>query len=97
MPEIKSSNNTLIFSMISFFVFFTLYSLITPAILNAEKENLRESAVVKAIRKVSPAVVNISSESEVRKRVNPFYGFGMDPNFESFFRDFFEPWIWSHY
>ena len=91
MPEIKSSNNTLIFSMISFFVFFTLYSLITPAILNAEKENLRESAVVKAIRKVSPAVVNISSESEVRKRVNPFYGFGMDPNFESFFKDFFDP------
>jgi serine protease Do len=91
MPEIKSSNNTLIFSMISFFIFFTLYSLITPAILNAENENLRESAVVKAIRKVSPVVVNISSESEVRKRVNPFYGFGMDPNFESFFRDFFDP------
>jgi serine protease Do len=91
MPEIKSSNNTLIFSMLSFFVLFTLYSLITPAILNAENENLRESAVVKAIRKVSPAVVNISSESEVRKRVNPFYGFGMDPNFESFFRDFFDP------
>jgi serine protease Do len=91
MPEIKSSSNTLIFSMISFFVFFTLYSLITPAILNAENENLRESAVVKAIRKVSPAVVNISSEFEARKRVNPFYGFGMDPNFDSFFRDFFDP------
>ena len=91
MPEIKSSNNPLIFSVISFFVFFTLYFLITPANLNAENENLRESAVVKAIRKVSPAVVNISSESEVRKRVNPFYGFGMDPNFDSFFRDFFDP------
>ena len=91
MPEIKSSNNPLIFSVISLFVFFTLYFLIAPATLNAENENLRESAVVKAIRKVSPAVVNISSESEVRKRVNPFYGFGMDPNFDSFFRDFFDP------
>ena len=91
MPEIKSSNNPLIFSVISLFVFFTLYFLIAPATLNAENENLRESAVLKAIRKVSPAVVNISSESEVRKRVNPFYGFGMDPNFDSFFRDFFDP------
>jgi serine protease Do len=91
MPEIKLQNNTLIISVVSFFVFFTLNFFITPALLNAENENLRESAVVKAIRKVSPAVVNISSEFEVRKRVNPFNGFGMDPNFESFFRDFFDP------
>jgi Do/DeqQ family serine protease len=89
MPEIKSQNNTLIISAVSLLVFFNLFFLITPAFLNAE--SLRESAVVKAIRKVSPAVVNISSEFEVRKRVNPFYGFGMDPNFESFFRDFFDP------
>ena len=89
MPEIKSQNNTLIISAVSLLVFFNLFFLITPAFLNAE--SLRESAVVKAIRKVSPAVVNISSEFEVRKRVNPFYGFGMDPDFESFFRDFFDP------
>jgi len=91
MPEIKLQNNNLIISVVSFFVFFTLNFLITPALLNAENENLRESAVVKAIRKVSPAVVNISSEFEVRKRANPFYGFGMDPNFDAFFRDFFDP------
>jgi len=89
MPEIKSQNNILIILAGCLIVFFNLFFIITPALLNAE--NLRESAVVKAIRKVSPAVVNISSEVEVRKRANPFYGFGMDPNFESFFRDFFDP------
>lgn len=51
----------------------------------------RENAVVRAIRKVSPAVVNISSEYEVRKRANPFSRFGMDPFFDSFFKDFFDP------
>ena len=55
--------------------------------LNSE----RESPVVKAVRKVSPAVVNISSSYEVRKRVNPFSGFGMNPFFEDFFKDFFDP------
>ena len=89
MPEIKSQNNTLIISVVFLLVFLNPFYPIRPTLLNAE--NLRESAVVKAIRKVSPAVVNISSEFEVRKRANPFYGFGMDPNFESFFRDFFDP------
>ena len=89
MPEIKSQNNILIISAVFLVVFFNLFFIMTPALVNAE--NLRESAVVKAIRKVSPAVVNISSEVEVRKRANPFYGFGMDPNFDSFFRDFFDP------
>ena len=95
MPEIKSQNNILIISAASLLVLFNLFFIITPALLNAE--NLRESAVVKAIRKVSPAVVNISSEFEVRKRANPFYGFGMDPSFESFFRDFFDPGFEQQY
>ena len=95
MPEIKSQNNILIISAVSLLVFLNLFFIITPALLNAE--NLRESAVVKAIRKVSPAVVNISSEFEVRKRANPFYGFGMDPSFESFFRDFFDPGFEQQY
>jgi serine protease Do len=55
--------------------------------LNSE----RESPVVRAVRKVSPAVVNISSSHEVRKRANPFSGFGMNPFFEEFFKDFFDP------
>ena len=56
----------------------------------------RESAVVKAVRKVSPAVVNISSEYEIRRRVNPFSGFGIDPFFDSFFKDFFDPGFKRH-
>jgi len=89
MPEIKLRNVTFIILTVSLLFSLNLFFLITPLLLNAE--NLRESAVVKAIRKVSPAVVNISSEFEVRKRINPFYGFGMDPDFDSFFRDFFDP------
>ncbi|MFC1856957.1 Do family serine endopeptidase [Thermodesulfobacteriota bacterium] len=51
----------------------------------------RETPVVKTVRSVSPAVVNISSEYEVRRRGSPFSGFGIDPFFDSFFRDFFDP------
>jgi serine protease Do len=51
----------------------------------------RESPVVRAVRKVSPAVVNISSSYQIRKRANPFTGLGLDPFFEEFFRDFFDP------
>jgi len=53
--------------------------------------NLRENPVVKAVKKVGPAVVNINSEYEIAQRSNPFFGFGGDPFFDSFFRDFFEP------
>jgi serine protease Do len=51
----------------------------------------RENNVVKAVRKASPAVVNISSQYEIRKNSNPFSGYGMDPLIEKFFRDFFSP------
>ena len=51
----------------------------------------RETAVVKAVREVSPAVVNISSAYEIRKRRSPFSGFGLNPFFEEFFSDFFDP------
>lgn len=51
----------------------------------------RENAVVKAVKKVSPAVANISSQQEVIERHNPFFDFGLDPFFDSFFKDFFEP------
>jgi Do/DeqQ family serine protease len=51
----------------------------------------RETAVVKAVRQVSPAVVNISSAYEIRKRTSPFSGFGLNPFFDEFFRDFFDP------
>ncbi len=66
-------------------------SLIFNAAVGAE----REDAIVRAVRKVSPAVVNISSEYEVRTRANPFAG--MDPFFDSFFRDFFEGGVERQY
>lgn len=56
----------------------------------AAADNLRESAVVRAVRKVSPAVVNISTAYEARARANPFSGFG-SPFFDEFFKDFFDP------
>jgi Do/DeqQ family serine protease len=46
--------------------------------------------VVRAVRKASPAVVNISSAYETRARANPFSGFG-NPLFDEFFKDFFDP------
>jgi Do/DeqQ family serine protease len=52
----------------------------------------RESPIVKAVRRVSPAVVNISSEISARKQSNPFSRFGLNPFFDQFFRDFFDPY-----
>jgi Do/DeqQ family serine protease len=60
-----------------------------PSLLYAEHK--RENAVVLAVKKVSPVVVNISTEFEVRQRANPFSGLGFDSYFDSFFRDFFDP------
>ena len=47
----------------------------------------RRTPVVRAIGKVGPAVVNISSEYQVHNRGNPFGG---SPLFDNFFHDFFE-------
>lgn len=63
--------------------------LLLPSLTNCATYS-RETAVVQAVRKVSPAVVNISSQYEVRRRSNPFSGFGIDPFFDSFFNDFFD-------
>ena len=73
-------------------LFFIILSVVFFSPLNCLCfENKRESAVVIAVRRASPAVVNVSSESEVRKQINPFSGFGIDPFFDSFFKDFFDP------
>jgi serine protease Do len=88
MTKIKTQNKRLV-SAIVFLVFFIIFLVKPPA--SAGVDNLRESAVVIAVKKASPVVVNISSEFEVRKRVNPFSGLGMDPSFENFFNDFFDP------
>jgi len=52
----------------------------------------RKTPVVIAVSKVSPAVVNISSEYQLRNRPNPF-GFDLDPFFDNFFKDFFDPYV----
>ena len=82
MPEIKSQISFLPNLPVLLFILCILFYFTVPTY--GGTENLRENAVVKAIEKVSPAVVNISSEFEVHKRVNPFSGFGLDPSFESF-------------
>ena len=84
MPFDKKTGSTL-FALVSLVLVLTL-----PQPGYALKSE-RESPVVRAVRKVSPAVVNISSSYEVRKRPNPFSGFGMNPFFEEFFKDFFDP------
>jgi len=69
----------------------SLLLLMMPAAESPAHEFSRETAVVKAVRKVSPAVVNISSAVQVRKRTSPFSGFGFNPFFEEFFKDFLDP------
>jgi Do/DeqQ family serine protease len=51
----------------------------------------RETPIVRAVREVSPAVVNISSAFESRNQRSPFSGFGFDSFFEEFFKDFMDP------
>ena len=53
-------------------------------------EHTRETPVVQAVRKISPAVVNIGAAYEVHYRANPFFGLRRNPFFDSFFRDFFD-------
>lgn len=84
MPIDKKTGPTLI-------VLVSLLLVLTLAQPGYGLQSERESPVVRAVRKVSPAVVNISSSYEVRKRSNPFSGFGMNPFFEEFFKDFFDP------
>jgi len=82
-------NKKLIKWIVSFFIILNM--VFFAPLKSYGYEYKRENAVVMAVRKVSPAVVNISSEFEVRKRSNPFSGFGMDSFFDSFFKDFFDP------
>lgn len=51
----------------------------------------RENAVVRAVRKVSPAVVNISTSKLVERSLNPFFSRENDDFFNNFFKDFYEP------
>ena len=62
----------------------------TAPLAHASDPFLRRTAAVQAVEKVGPAVVNITTETDLRQ-ANPFAGFRGDPFFERFFSDFFEP------
>ncbi len=90
-PNLKSTNPFCWLSRVSrHCAYLLIYLLVQPLAVEAAPDNLRASAVVKAVRKVSPAVVNISTAFEARARANPFSGFG-SPFFDEFFKDFFDP------
>jgi Do/DeqQ family serine protease len=53
--------------------------------------SLREDAVVLAVKGASPAVVNISTEETVKRKPHPFSSLDLDPFFDQFFNNFFDP------
>ena len=65
-------------------------TLLVAPLLFAQTQ-LRQSPVVKAVQRVSPAVVNISSNQTRRNQPSPFTTFGFHPFFDSFFKDFLAP------
>jgi serine protease Do len=56
----------------------------------ADDPFLRRTAAVRAVEKVGPAVVNVTTE-QVSQAQSPFAPLMGDPFFDQFFRDFFEP------
>ena len=84
----KQLNNKYILFIKAFFT--TLFVLFYFPYLTVAVEYNRETPVVKAVRKASPSVVNISSEYTVKSHSNPFSDFNLDPFFDSFFKDFFD-------
>ncbi len=67
-------------------IFLTLLSAAAYAAAPVEPE--RRNAVVLAVEKAGPAVVNISTERIVRQTIDPFFEF-RDRFFDEMFRDFF--------
>lgn len=89
MTELYLFNNRNL--SVVFFIFtvsFFLFAFFSPS--HAFTEYPRQNAVVQAVSKVSPAVVNISSEYEVVENVSPLSAYEMNPGLHSFFQDFFE-------
>jgi len=78
----------------------SIFRLVLPLLLSSlffsspgwgEQVFPRENAIVRAVKNVSPAVVNISTSKFVGRNVNPFFSRENDDFFNKFFRDFFEP------
>jgi Do/DeqQ family serine protease len=90
-PILKTWGHRILFCRIcSLLLSISIFLLLPPPVGAAAPDSLRESAVVRAVRKASPAVVNISTAYETRARANPFAGFG-SPFFDEFFKDFLDP------
>jgi Do/DeqQ family serine protease len=90
-PILKTCDRCISFRRVCGLLIYTSILLLLPPHEGAAAtDSLRESAVVRAVRKVSPAVVNISTAYETRARANPFAGFG-SPFFDEFFKDFLDP------
>ena len=74
--------------------FLTLLALLLEAApagaRGAEPDPARQSLVVQAVERASPAVVNVSTEQIIERRGSPF-PFPQDPFFDEFFRDFVDP------
>jgi len=73
------------------FSVFILSFLLFPPYSVGDQTSSRESPIVRAVRNISPAVVNISTSKLVERGVNPFFLQENDDFFNRFFRDFFEP------
>jgi serine protease Do len=83
----KLSNSSFFLSCL---IFIILFSFFFPCSSFSEPYQ-RETAVVRAVRNISPAVVNISSEYEVQRSTFPFSGRNPESFFDYFFKDFFDP------
>jgi serine protease Do len=73
------------------FSVFILSFLLFPPCSAGDQTSSRENPIVRAVRNISPAVVNISTSKLVERGVNPFFLQENDDFFNRFFRDFFEP------
>ena len=51
----------------------------------------RRTPVVEVVERLSPAVVNISTDIYESRPANPFFGTQRDPFFDDFFKRFFGP------
>jgi len=78
-------------SIFRLFPVFLLVFLLFPPLSVGDQVSSRENPIVRAVRKVRPAVVNISTSKLVERGVNPFFSQENDDFFNRFFRDFFEP------
>ncbi|MGQ9654605.1 MAG: Do family serine endopeptidase [Thermodesulfobacteriota bacterium] len=68
-----------------------VFVILFAATFSLGASELRRSAIVRAVEKASPAVVNVNSDQAMSGRSSPFRGFLGDSFFDEFFRDFLAP------